>query len=115
MRPCWPWAASNTARSLPYSKRPNRRPREHREDGQLLPRLGKYTEGAGCVYVKKLEDIDLEILRQLIKIAFARAEGSPRTSRQAYSDSSIRLSASLSPAEMTGSSRSSTPYSSPLT
>ncbi|WP_404288060.1 DUF1801 domain-containing protein [Glutamicibacter arilaitensis] len=41
---------------------------------KLLPQLGKYTEGAGCVYVKKLEDIDLEILRQLIKIAFARAE-----------------------------------------
>lgn len=44
---------------------------------QLLPRLGKYTEGAGCVYVKKLEDIDMEILRQLIKIAFTRAEDSP--------------------------------------
>lgn len=37
---------------------------------QLLPQLGKYTEGAGCVYVKKLEDIDLAVLRELIKLAF---------------------------------------------
>src|SRR3954452_2407237 len=29
----------------------------------LLPSLGKYTEGAGCVYVKNLDDIDAEILR----------------------------------------------------
>lgn len=38
----------------------------------LLPQLGKYTEGAGCVYVKKLEDIDLEVLRELIGIAYKR-------------------------------------------
>ncbi len=40
----------------------------------LLPKLGKYTEGAGCVYVKKLEDIDLEVLRQLIAIAWSRGD-----------------------------------------
>lgn len=39
-------------------------------DGRaLLPALGKYTEGAGCVYVNKLEDIDLDVLRQLVSIA----------------------------------------------
>ena len=41
---------------------------------QLLPKLGKYTEGAGCVYVNKLEDIDLDVLRQLVRIA---SEGWP--------------------------------------
>lgn len=38
----------------------------------LLPRLGAYTEGAGCVYVKRLDDIDLDVLRELIAIAFSR-------------------------------------------
>lgn len=44
-------------------------------EGQaLLPKLGKYTEGAGCVYVRKLEDIDLDVLRDLIRIAAARKD-----------------------------------------
>ena len=42
---------------------------------ELLPSLGTYTEGAGCVYVKKLDDIDLDVLRQLIAISWSSAEG----------------------------------------
>lgn len=37
---------------------------------RLLPGLGTYTEGAGCVYVRKLDDIDAMVLRRLIGIAF---------------------------------------------
>lgn len=44
------------------------------EGAELLPSLGKYTEGAGCVYVKKLDDIDLEVLRRLIAIAWSRQD-----------------------------------------
>jgi len=44
------------------------------EGAKLLPSLGTYTEGAGCVYVKKLDDIDLGVLRQLIAIAWARGD-----------------------------------------
>lgn len=40
----------------------------------LLPELGGYTEGAGCVYVKKLDDIDLGVLRKLVAIAFSRGD-----------------------------------------
>ena len=40
----------------------------------LLPKLGKYTEGAGCVYVKNLDDIDLAVLRELIAIAWSRVD-----------------------------------------
>lgn len=40
----------------------------------LLPNLGTYTEGAGCVYVRKLEDIDEAVLRRLIIIAFDRVD-----------------------------------------
>ncbi len=39
---------------------------------ELLPGLGTYTEGAGCVYVKTLEDIDEGVLRQLIRIGWGR-------------------------------------------
>ncbi|MCW4458771.1 DUF1801 domain-containing protein [Microbacterium sp. MPKO10] len=38
----------------------------------LLPRLGTFTEGAGCVYVKTLDDIDEAVLRELIAIAWSR-------------------------------------------
>lgn len=48
------------------------------EGAELLPQLGKYTEGAGCVYVKKLEDIDLDVLRKLISIAASRKDDEAR-------------------------------------
>lgn len=33
---------------------------------ELLNRLGKFTMGKGCIYVKKLEDIDTVVLKELI-------------------------------------------------
>ncbi|MDN5877230.1 MAG: DUF1801 domain-containing protein [Brevibacterium sp.] len=45
----------------------------------LLPRLGTYTEGAGCVYVRKLADIDEAVLRRLITIAFKGPDDSEPT------------------------------------
>ena len=44
------------------------------EGAALLPQLGTYTEGAGCVYVRKLDDIDLDVLRRLIAIAWTRGD-----------------------------------------
>ena len=44
------------------------------EGAALLPSLGTFTEGAGCVYVRKLDDIDLAVLRRLIAIAWARGD-----------------------------------------
>lgn len=32
----------------------------------LLIRLGKYTAGKGCVYIKRISDIDVEVLKELI-------------------------------------------------
>jgi hypothetical protein len=40
----------------------------------LLPGLGTYTEGVSCVYAKRLDDIDLEVLRKLIAIAWSRED-----------------------------------------
>lgn len=34
---------------------------------ELLEKLGKHKRGSGCVYVNKLEDIDIAILEKLIK------------------------------------------------
>jgi hypothetical protein len=33
----------------------------------LLEKLGKYTTGKGCIYIKKLADVDPKILAELIK------------------------------------------------
>lgn len=44
------------------------------EGADLLPELGVYTEGAGCIYAKKLEDLDLDVLRRLIAISWTRAD-----------------------------------------
>ncbi|MBA4608348.1 DUF1801 domain-containing protein [Aeromicrobium sp. Marseille-Q0843] len=44
------------------------------EGAALLPELGTYTEGAGCVYVKRLDDVDLGVLRRLVAIAWERED-----------------------------------------
>ncbi|MBY6687202.1 DUF1801 domain-containing protein [Rhodococcus sp. BP-149] len=44
------------------------------EGAALLPSLGTYTEGAGCFYVRRLDQIDLNVLRRLIAIAWARGD-----------------------------------------
>lgn len=33
---------------------------------QILERLGTYKTGKSCLYVKRLDDIDLDVLRELI-------------------------------------------------
>ncbi len=44
----------------------------------LLADLGKYKTGKSCLYINKLEDVDLSILRELIKQSVAHvAETSP--------------------------------------
>lgn len=44
------------------------------EGRALLPRLGRYTEGAGCVYVRTLDDVDTAVLRALVAIAWNRPD-----------------------------------------
>lgn len=34
--------------------------------GDLLQRLGKYTTGKGCLYIKRLSDVDKKVLKELI-------------------------------------------------
>src|SRR5690606_28350259 len=42
------------------------------EADSLLPQLGGYTEGAGCIYIKRLDAVDHDVLRKLIAIAWSR-------------------------------------------
>lgn len=38
----------------------------------LLDKLGKHTTGKGCLYIKKLKDVDHEVLKELIKASVAK-------------------------------------------
>jgi hypothetical protein len=36
---------------------------------ELMQRLGKHTTGKSCLYVKRLSDIDLSVLRELVQLS----------------------------------------------
>jgi nucleoid DNA-binding protein len=40
---------------------------EFTDKEKLLQQFGKHTAGVGCIYIKKLQDIDIEVLRKLIR------------------------------------------------
>ena len=40
--------------------------------GELLGRLGKHKIGKSCLYLKKLDDVDRGVLRELIDLSLAR-------------------------------------------
>jgi hypothetical protein len=44
------------------------------EQVDLLKKLGKYSTSKGCLYIKRLSDIDLPTLRTLLEDAFTRAQ-----------------------------------------
>ena len=39
----------------------------------LLGKLGKHRTGAACLYINKLADVDVDVLRKLIRISFESA------------------------------------------
>jgi len=39
----------------------------------LLPKLGKHSTGKGCLYIKKLADVDQEVLQSMIAKSLAAA------------------------------------------
>lgn len=48
------------------------------ETKALLPKLGKHTTGKGCLYIKKLSDVDRTVLQALIRDAIAHNRASTR-------------------------------------
>jgi hypothetical protein len=43
----------------------------------LLPKLGKHTGGAGCIYIKKLADVDQSVLQKMIAASVAARKSKP--------------------------------------
>ena len=41
---------------------------------QLLAQLGKYKTGKVCLYINKLEDVDMKVLEKIIKAAWKKAK-----------------------------------------
>jgi hypothetical protein len=41
------------------------------ELGELLKKLGKHKTSVGCLYINKLADVDLDVLKQIIKKSYA--------------------------------------------
>ena len=44
------------------------------EDDPLLDRLGKYKRGRACLYVNKLEDVDMKVLEKLITKSYRNSK-----------------------------------------
>ena len=42
------------------------------ESAELLAKLGRHKTGKGCIYVKRLADIDLAVLEELVKDSYER-------------------------------------------
>lgn len=38
---------------------------------ELLKKLGKYKAGKGCLYIKRLQDVNMDVLRELISLTAA--------------------------------------------
>lgn len=43
-----------------------------KEHAAALKKLGKHKTGAGCLYINKLEDVDLKVLKGMIDVSLAR-------------------------------------------
>ena len=44
------------------------------QHGELMAKLGKHKTGKGCLYINKLADIDLKVLKDLVKRAVQYAK-----------------------------------------
>jgi hypothetical protein len=45
----------------------------------LLAKLGKYTTGKGCLYIKRLSDVDVKVLEKMIVFAVRAKAKMPKT------------------------------------
>ncbi len=42
------------------------------EHAEALKKLGKHKTGVGCLYINKLEDVDIKVLQQMIKTSLTK-------------------------------------------
>lgn len=45
------------------------------EHAEALKKLGKHKTGAGCLYINKLEDIELKVLKEIVEVSVNRIVG----------------------------------------
>lgn len=45
------------------------------ENREILNRFGKHKTGKGCIYIKKLSDINIDVLRELCENAYNNSKG----------------------------------------
>ena len=38
--------------------------------GELLDRLGKHSTGKSCLYIKRLSDVDVDVLREMVRRSY---------------------------------------------
>jgi hypothetical protein len=48
----------------------------------LLGRLGKHSTGKACLYVKRLSDVDMAVLRELVELSVAHMTRTNPTKEQ---------------------------------
>jgi hypothetical protein len=44
----------------------------HKHQAPMLKKLGKHKVGGGCLYVNRVDDIDLDVLEAMLRVALAR-------------------------------------------
>ena len=49
------------------------------DHGDLLAKLGKHTTSMGCLYIKKLSDVDMDVLRALVERTYKRLKSDKPT------------------------------------
>ena len=49
---------------------------------ELLGRLGKHSTGKACLYVKRLSDVDMAVLRELVELSVAHMTSTNATKEQ---------------------------------
>jgi hypothetical protein len=50
--------------------------------GKLVAKLGPHKSGKGCLYLESLEDIDMDVLRELVERSVRIHRGADRTQRE---------------------------------
>ena len=45
-----------------------------KDHAAMLKKLGKYKTNGGCIYINKLEDIDMKVLEELINVSVKKKE-----------------------------------------
>jgi hypothetical protein len=46
---------------------------KHKDNNSFLLKLGKYKEGSGCLYIKRLADVNIKELEKIIRLATKRS------------------------------------------